>query len=430
MDRFAELDAHLSEQLLATLRAARGDHFDPMAWFHKRPNSPVAISREHRIEGLATFWAEAKVSFAFWDHVTDLDWDAAFREFLPRVSADVSPAEYYRLLRRFASLLRDGHTDVLPPPWFDLDQGAPPIRLAPVEGLPTVVEGDTLPLGAVIVSVDGRPAGELIAERVAWEPGSTDRDRLDRVTAALLSGPRGTEVTVEARLAEGRTITAGLRRDGVLPAPPLLQRIDLGAGRVLVRISSWQPPEVVDQFHAAFPHFNDVRCLIIDLRRNRGGDSRNGYAVLSRLVSRPIATTAGRIPLYGGALRAWSLPRPLLREKDDILQPDSARPRFAGPVAVLTSAFTYSASENFCAAFRGAARGLLVGEPTGGSTGQPVIFPLPAGGVGLVCARRTTFADGSPIVGRGIEPDLYVPVTLAGVAAGRDEVLEAAIAAL
>lgn len=41
-------------------------------------------------------------------------------------------------------------------------------------------------------------------------------------------------------------------------------------------------------------------------------------------------------------------------------------------VVVLTSPRTYSAAEDFASAFDVMRRGLIVGEPTGGSTGQPL----------------------------------------------------------
>ncbi|HLN60578.1 MAG TPA: S41 family peptidase, partial [Symbiobacteriaceae bacterium] len=135
-------------------------------------------------------------------------------------------------------------------------------------------------------------------------------------------------------------------------------------------------------------------------------------------------------PMYCGATDAWALPRPWLTVPEEPVQPDATRPRYSGPVAVLTSFVTYSAAENFCAVFRNSRRGPLVGDPTGGSTGQPAIFPLPGGGFGAVCAKQTTFMDGTPLVGVGIVPDIPVAPTIKALAEGRDLVLERALEAL
>ncbi len=72
-------------------------------------------------------------------------------------------------------------------------------------------------------------------------------------------------------------------------------------------------------------------------------------------------------------------------------------------------------------------RGTIVGEATGGSTGQPLVFPLPGAQVARVCTKHDAFADGTEFVGTGIEPDVAVSPTVADLRAGRDTVLEAAL---
>jgi hypothetical protein len=52
---------------------------------------------------------------------------------------------------------------------------------------------------------------------------------------------------------------------------------------------------------------------------------------------------------------------------------------FLKPIVVLSSPRTFSAAEDFLVAFKPLKRGLIVGEPSGGSTGQPLIISLPGG---------------------------------------------------
>jgi len=103
---------------------------------------------------------------------------------------------------------------------------------------------------------------------------------------------------------------------------------------------------------------------------------------------------------------------------------------YAGPVALLTGAQTYSAAEDFTAMFRMMKRGVVVGEATGGSTGQPLFFELPVGGKARICVKRDVYPDGTSFVGKGIAPDVEVQQTVAGLRAGRDPVLERALAGL
>lgn len=421
------LPEDLSRQVIAAIEAAAGGPVFPR-WYLDRPQAPQPIGQAERIQGLAAIWAEGRVSFPFWDDLPDLDWDGAFRTYLPLVAAAESPAEYYRLLRRFIALLGEGHSYVLPPVWLD-EQVRPPVAVAPAAGRPVIIRGDALPCGTVITHVDGRPVGELLPERLELTSGGALHHRLAVAMAGLLEGRRDTVAEVTVVLPDGSVSTAALKRTGALPAPPLLERVDLGAGRVLVRIANWHEEGVVERFHVAFPDFDGIRALVIDMRRNGGGNSANGDAVLARLIDGPVERGVSYSPMYWGRMAAWGMGRPVLAERECPLRPDSERPRYAGPVAVLTGPFTFSAAEDFCASFRLTGRGPLVGETTGGSTGTPALFPLPGGGAGAVSATRCEY-PGVDFIRRGIAPDVPAAPTVAGLAAGRDEVLEAALSVL
>ena len=97
---------------------------------------------------------------------------------------------------------------------------------------------------------------------------------------------------------------------------------------------------------------------------------------------------------------------------------------------MLTGAQTASAAEDFCVAFDVMRRGEMVGQPTAGSTGQPLFVPLPGGGTLRVCTMRATYPDGREFVGVGVRPDLVVDETVGDARTGRDTALEAALGRL
>jgi C-terminal processing protease CtpA/Prc len=72
-------------------------------------------------------------------------------------------------------------------------------------------------------------------------------------------------------------------------------------------------------------------------------------------------------------------------------------------------------------------RGTIIGEPTGGSTGQPLIFDLPGGGYARVCSKHDRYPDGKEFVGVGVQPNVVVHPNIADFRAGRDTVLLAAL---
>jgi carboxyl-terminal processing protease len=71
------------------------------------PNAPN-LSDEDKVAGLSELWAQAKFGFANFWHVPQLNWDQAYRSFIPKVLTTKSTEEYYRVLQRFYALLEDG----------------------------------------------------------------------------------------------------------------------------------------------------------------------------------------------------------------------------------------------------------------------------------------------------------------------------------
>jgi C-terminal processing protease CtpA/Prc len=193
-----------------------------------------------------------------------------------------------------------------------------------------------------------------------------------------------------------------------------------------VALNDFGNNDMAKEWLDAFPRISAAAGIILDVRLNGGGSSSIGYQVIRSLVDRPVPTSRQVMRLYNptdrarGALIEWTELPP------DELQPREG-PRYAGPVVVLIGPATFSAAEDFLVAWKNSGRGKMIGEPSGGSTGQPLFFQLPGGGSARVCTKRDTFPDGTEWVGKGIEPDVLVRPTVADVRAGRDTVLERAI---
>lgn len=65
-----------------------------------------------------------------------------------------------------------------------------------------------------------------------------------------------------------------------------------------------------------------------------------------------------------------------------------------------------------------------MGQPSFGSTGQPIRIDLPGGGTARVCSLRCTYPDGREFVGYGVQPDIFVEPTVQALLDGTDLVLE------
>src|SRR5438445_191132 len=188
-------------------------------------------------------------------------------------------------------------------------------------------------------------------------------------------------------------------------------------------------PFIID---CAFPDFANVTGMILDLREHGGGrvgGREAGYQILARLVDRAFLTSQWRTPQYRPAYRGPDMPDSAgawFTVPPDTIRPRADRPRFKGPVAVLASSRTAGAAEDLLVAFRNAARGPILGEPSAGSTGQLLTLPLAKGRGVQLCVTRDAFPDGSELAGSGVTPELPVVVRVEDFLAGRDAALERA----
>jgi C-terminal processing protease CtpA/Prc len=105
----------------------------------------------------------------------------------------------------------------------------------------------------------------------------------------------------------------------------------------------------------------------------------------------------------------------------------AASPRIEGRVAFLTDGRAISYAESFMSFVEHYKLGEIVGEPTAGANGNVNPVTLPGGTNVSWTGMRVVKHDGSQHHTIGILPTVPCRRTIAGVAAGRDEVLERAL---
>ncbi|QOY96816.1 hypothetical protein IM543_22255 [Massilia sp. UMI-21] len=404
------------------------------------------LSEDEKIAGLSKFWSEVKYNFVYVDKLKALDWDRLYLETIPKVRATTSTAEYYRVLMALCAKLQDGHTNVYPGQELrDSAMARPLLTTHLVEGRvlvrevfdPALLARGVAP-GVEIVAVDGEPAIAYAERAVApYVSASTPQDLEQRVYGfQFLMGSVDKAPRLGLRDARGRAFEAEVRRvdwasfgQAVAARRQPFELRKLPGNVAYVALNGFGDSKAADGFLAAFGQIASSAALVIDLRNNGGGNSSEGYRVLAALTDKPFATSKWSTRQYLPTYRAWKRPMPDFDGEAREHQPDGKR-HFRGPVAVLTSAGTYSAAEDFMVAYEGMHRGPIVGAATGGSTGQPLLVQLPGGGMARICTKADTYPDGRAWVGHGIQPTVRAAPTVADLRRGRDTVLEAALATL
>lgn len=406
----------------------------------KTPYKPN-ISEDEKVAGLSKLWSEAKYNFAYFDHIPDIDWDRLYLDYLPKIRATHSTVEYLRVLQSFCAQLHDGHTEVWASDQTLADSTArqPPIWPVLIENKVFVqeVRSDSLLQTGVrpmleIVSIDGLPVTEYADRYVRpYQSGSTPQNiNAATYTYQLLRGPKDKPVAITFREPSGKTFSRILPRSGyahLKPSPAFDFRI-LPGNVAYVQLNNFENDQALNGFKAAFDSVAKTNALILDVRQNGGGDSDHGWNVLGYLTDKPMKTGSYSSRLYSPLRRAQG--ESVVFEPigaNDSGWPANGQKLYTKPVVVLTSGRTFSAAEDFAVAFDAMKRGTIIGEPTGGSTGQPLAFSLPGGVMARVCTKRDMYPDGTEWNGKGIQPAIVVKPTVSDWQAGRDTVLEAAL---
>jgi C-terminal processing protease CtpA/Prc len=395
-------------------------------------------------------WAEARYNYAYWDAVR-ANWDSAFTATVTYANGRPTDLQFFRQLRRWGALLNDGQFEILPPPAIGGRMARPPIVLRSIEHRPFIMDyatNDEMRVArperlAEIVAVQGVPAAIWIRDSVLpGVSGRTEANRWERAVAQMLEGERGTALHLLLKLPGGEQRGASVTRSVALTARwpielPPLEADTLPDGAIWIRINSLADLSVVTLFDRAIGEAAREgprhRGLILDLRETTWTASgrEQGYALLSRLIDRPVLASRWRTPQYRPAYRGNDTPDSTgawLTAPADTIWPPVRREHIAysGPVAVLSSARTAGAAEDLLVAFRNSGRGSIIGEPSAGSTGQTAVVKLPGDWLLRVTVTRDAFPDGSEFVRTGIAPEILTDVRIDDVLAGRDATLDRA----
>lgn len=159
-----------------------------------------------------------------------------------------------------------------------------------------------------------------------------------------------------------------------------------------------------------------TRALILDVRRNGGGDETQARRLAGWFLDEPVlyARHAMRDPKEPGGWKP---------EGERWVQANRPEQRYSGPVYVLQGQVCLSSNEAFLLMMRECPHATLIGEPSGGSSANPRAFPLPNGILFVVPRWRSLLPDGSELEGYGVPPDVRVD----GDFLNADPVLETAL---
>jgi C-terminal processing protease CtpA/Prc len=394
---------------------------------------------EYRVLAAFRIWAVIDYFFPYKEFMGE-DWNETLRQFIPRMEEAKDALDYSLAVAEMVTHIHDSHGSATSPilrKYFG--DASAPVRVRMIEGLP-VITGFTnseaakdagLEIGDVILKVDGEEASRRITERLKYTAHSTPQSGMFYATErSLVRGPRDSTATLTvrdvhdqvrevkvSRKVEYMPKTTGDRTGDVLRVlPGNIGYADLD------RLSASSVDEM-------FEKFKNCPAIIFD---DRGYPQGTAWQIAPRLTDKADVVAA---MFRRRDSMSPDLPNGELSSSQEVttfLQrlPHTDKWRYHGKTVMLMDERTISQAEH-TGLFLEAANGTkFIGSPTQGANGDVTNLSVPGGIYVRFSGQGVWHPDGRQLQRLGLQPEIELRPTLAGIRAGKDEVLDRAIAYL
>jgi C-terminal processing protease CtpA/Prc len=384
----------------------------------------------YRVLAAYRWWTAINYFFPY-KHLIGEPWAATLPRSIRLMLAARDSLEYALAAAEMTTYLRDSHGGHTGSMAFNRYLGWVPVgvQLQYIGGRPVVIsvaddsatKSAGIAVGDVILRVDGEDVTARRARLARYVAHSTPQGLDDTIGQMLLGGadPGVARITVGDRNDRVRELSLPRRMDlyELLRYPrtgPVMKVLPGNIGYVDLSLLT------VPAVDTMFERFKDTRAIIFD---GRGYPQGTAPAIAPRLTDRAsVAAAAFRRPLViSPDSSEWST--------YEFIQhlPATDKPRYKGRTVMLMDERTISQAEHLGLYLEAANNTTFIGSPTKGANGDITRVVLPGGLVARFTAHDVRHADGRQLQRVGLKPHVFVRPTIAGLRAGRDEVLEKAI---
>lgn len=425
MGEHVHVDVHLSEASSDT------------SAMQKVPAVPSAVewrtsypSAGYRILAAARVWSTIRLFYPYKALIGE-NWDDQLRAALPKVERAHDALEYARAIAAFAAHIHDTHVTVGSAALYAFT-GLAPIgagaRLIEKQLVITrIVDSSAtkagLRIGDVVVSVDGTPIDQRIDQLTPLLAASTPQSMRFRLQSTLLSGADATIALLDVRGANG-----GERKVAVPRSASFVTRLQKHRTGSIIRVLPGNvgyidldrlPLTMVD---SAFRMLAGTKAIVLD---DRGYPLGTAWAIAPRLNVHGNGVTAAKFKRL--IVSSPDTTRTRTYEFDQPIPSVPGAVKYTGRTVMLVDERTISQAEHTGLFFESANGTEFIGSPSMGANGDVTNFFIP-GNIGITfTGHDVRHADGRQLQRVGLVPQVASSPTIAGIRAGRDEVLETAL---
>jgi C-terminal processing protease CtpA/Prc len=394
-------------------------------------------SPEYRLLAAFRIWTVINYFFPY-KHLMEEEWDSVLREFIPRMEQADSAVAYHLAVAEMITHIDDSHGLMQSPVLKEhFGPAWPPIRLQMVKDsavITAILDEEAaktagVAYGDIVLQIDGQDISERIAQHARYLAASTPQCLMLRAANASLTGPEHSVAVLTIRDRDNNVKEVKLTRGGGVA---FLSRISWRSGEVIKLLSQDIGYADLDRLEVPmvdemFEQFKNTKAIIFD---GRGYPKGTAWAIAPRLaaengvkaalIQRPVVMMPDGA---SGEIASQSITYSFVQSI-----PLTEKWRYGGKTVMLIDERALSQAEHTGLFFEAANNTKFVGSHTAGANGDVTHFVVPGGVYISFTGASVSHADGRQLQRIGLVPHIEVKPTIKGIQAGRDEVLEAAVA--
>lgn len=382
-------------------------------------------SPEMRLLTLSRYWNTIQYFFPY-KYVIGKDWKEVLTEMVPEFENAKDTIAYHLLIRKLTASINDSHAgfgSLYTNRYFGFKWMPFQYKIIDNKAVVTEQMNDTLcrdndvRIGDVFLKIDGVTIEELVKEKTPYAGASNPSTIIRNLSHFLLHGNKDSSLVsferdgiVKEKYVKryyykqlNYTFSNGSRTDSFKIMDGNIGFVNLG----------WLMPAKVDE---VMKYLKDTRAIIFDVRNYPHGTMVKISEHLNKERKEFAKFTAPDLSYPG----SYYYTRTATTGRNN-------NNYYKGKVILLFDETSQSHAEYTLMALKTAPNVVGIGSQTAGADGNVSFLFLPGGLKTNMTGIGVYYPDGTPTQRIGIVPDIVAKPTIAGIKAGRDEVLERAL---
>ncbi len=383
-------------------------------------------SKEMRLLALFRFWNIVEY-YCPGKYLIQEGWLNVLNEMIPKFYTGHNVPVYDLALRELLAHIHDSHGAFRPAPSPAMVRyhSAFDVRIiddkAVIESIlkPALAARDDIRIGDLITAVNDTLLSDYLADKKTYINASND-DGMLRNLAWYTPISWGLDSTIKMTFERGGiSVTKIVHRDTeyfkfTKARPDTTTRYKMLDGNIgYVNFSALTPKDVKAMYKA----LSGTKAVIFDVRNY---PKETMYDVCERFGD-------GRKPFAKCTCPNYDCPGTFVEKAPMECGPRKNKHPYQGKIVVLMNDITQSHAEFTCMSFKTLPNVTFIGSPTAGADGNVTKIFFPGGASTYISGLGIYYPDGKPTQRIGLLPDIECRPTIAGIQAGKDEVLERAL---